>query len=120
MPSCKDKEQPRIVKPMLPRMKFNDEASIDVFELHDTVGGCRHSILSIVEISGSQLQVGRHPPKPGLRPCARIHSISAPTDVVTGQGVRNNGKVRAVELAFRGLEKRLSIRGGPAKALHLC
>ena len=116
-PSCdeiRDKEQPRIVKPLreLHRIKFNDEVSIDVFEVHDAVGG-RHSVLSMVDVSthyqlAVRLCAGG---TPSSKLCADalnqswITPFGPPSFVVTDQGVHNSGKVRALLLAH-GIEIR--------------
>ena len=116
-PSCeeiKDREQPRAVKPMreLQRIKFNDELSIDVFELHDAVGG-RHSILSMVDLSTHYQLAVRvcSGGTPSSKACAEALNQSwftpfgAPAFVVTDQGVHNSGKVRGLLLAH-GVELR--------------
>ena len=116
-PSCdeiRDKEQPRIVKPLreLQRIKFNDEVSIDVFEVHDAVGG-RLSVLSMVDVSthyqlAVRLCAGG---TPSSKLCADalnqswITPFGPPSFVVTDQGVHNSGKVRALLLAH-GIEIR--------------
>ena len=110
-PSCdeiKNQDRPRVVKPMKEphQMQFNEEVSIDVFELHDAMEA-RHTVLSMVDVA-THYQIAVRLGSggtPSSKICAEAMNQSwftpfgAPGAVVTDQGVHNSGKVRGLLLA---------------------
>ena len=110
----KKDEEPRVARPTRPeaQLKFNQEVSVDVLEIHDAQGG-RHSILSMVDIATHYHVAVRVAPggTPSSKVCAEAMNLSwftpfgAPRVMVSDQGVHNSGKVNAL-LQAHGVEVR--------------
>eukprot|EP00435_Cladocopium_sp_Y103_P000814 s912_g1.t1 len=116
-PSCneiKKTDRPREVKPLRPdqQLRFNNEVSVDVFEVKDSIGA-RHSILSIVDVATHYHVVVRvgHGGVPSSKVCAEAMNLTwltpfgAPKAVVADQGVHNRGKFSGL-LRAHGVEIR--------------
>ena len=116
-PTCeevKKDEAPRSVKPQRPNeeMVFNFEVSIDVLEIHDSLGA-RHSILSMIDLA-THYQIAVRVCSGGVpssKVCAEAMNLcwftpfGAPKHLVSDQGVHNAGKVSAL-LLMHGVDVR--------------